>query len=108
MDVMISTMDDSLDKVYDQFVDEFGFGPCGAYSALRRDQGWGDVAVSFASDGQTEFTHYVVMRDGAIVDLTNPMGEELFYSEVEILDSDEMPELCEDGKAVSWLKERII
>lgn len=107
MEILTSTIDDRLAEVYPDFEDAFGFGPCGAYVALRREQGWGDVAVCIAKAGKTEFPHYVIVQDDGIIDLSNPLGEELSYSKVEILDADEMPELCWDGEAMSWLKTRI-
>lgn len=107
MEVLTSTIDHKLDEIYSEFEDKFGFGPCGAYAAVRREDGWGDVAVCMAQAGQAEFSHYVIVQDRAIIDMANPLGEDLIYSEVEILDADEMPELCWDGEAVGWLKERL-
>jgi len=104
MQVLASTISDKLAKVYPDFEDTFGFGPCGAFAALKREEGWGDVAVCIASVGDTEFSHYVIVQDGAIIDMANPLGESLTYTEVEILDTNEMPELCDDYEAVSWLK----
>ena len=106
--VTTSTISDSLAAAYEDFENTFGFGPCGAYAALKREQGWGDIAVCIAhtKDG-TEFPHYVIW-DGSIIDLANPLGEELTYTDIEILDADEMPELCDDREAIDWLKERSI
>ena len=102
MKVYSSTLSDNLAEVYADFEDTFGFGPCGAYAALKRDEGWGDVAVCIA-DGT--FTHYVLV-DGGIIDLANPFDEPLTYTDLEILDADEMPELCWDGEAIEWLRAR--
>lgn len=107
MIILTSTIDHKLDEVYEQFEDKFGFGPCGAYAVLRREQGWGDVAACIAREGKTEFSHYIVVQDGVIIDMANPLGAPLSYGEVEILDADEMPELCWDGEAVEWLRARL-
>ena len=104
MNILTSTISDKLAEVYPEFEDTFGFGPCGAYAALKRDEGWGQIAVCIAKAGDTEFPHYVIIQDGDIIDLANPLGEPLDYTEIEVLDSDEMPELCHDGEAIEWLK----
>lgn len=104
--IKASSLADSLADVYREWEDTFGFGPCGAYAALKREQGWGDVAVCTADDGtEYGFTHYVIIQDGWIVDLANPLDAELDYSDVEVLDADEMPELV-DAAAIEWLRER--
>lgn len=107
MTILTSAISQTLDGVYEDFENKFGFGPCGAYAALKREQGWGQVAVCVAKCGDTEFPHYVIIDgDGDIIDLANPLGEPLAYGEIEILPADEMPELCHDGEAVNWLAER--
>ena len=108
MKTLISTIADRLAEVYPEFEDAFGFGPCGAYAALKREEGWGEVAVCIARAGRTEFPHYVIVQDGDVIDLANPLGEQLDYTEVEILNADEMPELCWDGEATDWLRARRI
>src|SRR3990167_3877491 len=94
LSVLESGMDDSLDRVYNAWENKFGYGPCGAYAALRREQGWGDVALTIArtQDG-VEFPHYVIVQNGAIIDMANPLGETLEYTQLEVLDADEMPEI---------------
>jgi len=106
MNVLTSTISDKLAEVYPEFEDAFGFGPCGAYAALKREEGWGDVAVCIARAGNTEFSHYVIVQDSDIIDLANPLGEPPDYTEVEVLDAGEMPELCWDGEAIEWLRVR--
>jgi hypothetical protein len=107
MKVLTSNIDHQLDRVYEDWQDTFGFGPCGAYAALRREQGWGEVAacVARAEDG-TEFSHYVIIQDGDIIDLANPLGEPLTYHELDILDNDELPDLVDETE-VAWLRERL-
>jgi len=103
MKVITSTLADSLADVYGDFETEFGFGPCGAYAALKRTE-WGmDVAVCSATDGKVEFPHYVLVDGDAIIDLANPLDAELTYSEIEILNRDEMPELV-DAEVIDWLR----
>ncbi len=105
MNVAVSGLADSLDRVYDEWETRRGFGPCGAYAALKRQE-WGmAVAVCTASDGLTEFTHYVLVDAGEIVDWANPLGEPLTYTDIEVLDADEMPELVEQD-VIAWLRER--
>jgi len=107
MRTLTSSIDHNLDRIYPDFEDTFGFGPCGAYAALRREQGWGDIAVCIARfPNGVEFTHYILIDDG-IIDLTNPTGEELTYHEIDILNADEMPELCDSPEPIDWLRERI-
>ena len=103
MKTLISGIDHRLD--YQEWEDTFGFGPCGAYAALRREQGWGEVAVCTARQGDTEFPHYIIIQDGAIIDLANPLGD-LTYEEVEILDHDEMPDLVTQEN-IEWLRGRL-
>ena len=107
MAILASGIDHNLDRLYEQFEDEFGFGPCGAYAALRREQGWGDVAACIARSGHTEFPHYIIVQDGDIIDLANPLGEPLTYHDIEILENNEMPDLCWTGEAINWLRERL-
>ena len=104
--ILASTISDKLADAYEDFENKFGFGPCGAYATLKREQGWGQVAVCTAKAGKTEFTHYIIVDDGAIIDLANPLDEELAYGNIEILDSDEMPELNHDREAIEWLVTR--
>jgi hypothetical protein len=108
MQVLTSGIDHNLDAIYEQFSDTFGIGPCGAYSAFRREQGWGAVAVcdAYAEGDEIPFTHYVIVQDGGIIDLTNPFGEELRYENVEILNADEMPE-CIGAVEIEWMRERL-
>ena len=110
MHVLTSTMSDALGAVYDEFSEKFGFGPCGAYAALKREEGWGKVAIVIAetADGKTEFPHYVITngKGERIIDLANPFDDELTYRDMEILDDDEMPELNDDREAIEWLKTR--
>ena len=108
METLTSGIDHKLDRIYNEFEDTFGFGPCGAYTAIRREQGWGEIAVCQASfqDDLGGFTHYILIDDG-IIDLTNPTGEELTYNEIEILDADEMPEFCGTAQAINWLREKM-
>jgi len=106
MRTLTSTLDHQLDSLYEEWENTFGIGPCGAYAALRREQGWGKVAVCIARAGATEFTHYIIVSDGDIIDLANPLGEELSYHEIELLDTDEMPE-CIDEAEIAWLRERM-
>ena len=105
MRTLTSTIDDQLAANYADFEDTFGFGPCGAYAALRRKQGWGQIAVCTARAGQTEFPHYIIIDDG-IIDMANPLDETLTYTDIDILDSDEMPELI-DESVIAWLEARI-
>ena len=107
MVILVSGIDHKLDLVYCQFEDTFGFGPCGAYAALRREQGWGDVAACIARSGHTEFPHYIIVQDDGIIDLANPLGEPLTYHDIEILDAGEMPDLCWDREAINWLRKRL-
>ena len=104
--VYISTMSDTLAAVNEGFANEFGIGPCGAFAALKREEGWGQVAVCLAEtrDGSFPFSHYVIWDDG-IVDLANPFDAPLHYTDIEILDADEMPE-CVDSREIDWLRER--
>jgi len=104
VNILTSTISDKLDKVFEDFEDEFGFGPCGAFTALKREQGWGDVAVCVAHAGDTKFTHFVIV-DGGIIDLANPLDEPLTFTDLDVLDADEMPELCNE-KTVEWLRQR--
>ena len=106
MQTLTSGLDHNLDRVYDEWETTFGFGPCGAYAAMRREDGWGDVAVCTATDGTVEFTHYVIVQGGAIIDLANPLGEPLEYSDLDTLDADEMPELV-TRLDIRWLRERM-
>ena len=106
MQTLTSGIDHNLDAVYDEWETTFGFGPCGAYAAMRREDGWGDVAVCTAKAEGTWFTHYIIIQDGAIIDLANPLDEVLEYTEVEILDADEMPEMV-DADAIAWLRNRM-
>ena len=106
MKTLTSSLDHKLDKAYNDFEDTFGIGPCGAYAALRREQGWGEIAICIARAANgTEFTHYVICDDG-IIDLANPLGEELTYTDLDTLDHDEMPELIGQTE-IDWLKARI-
>jgi hypothetical protein len=105
MKVLTSTLSNSLAGAVDDWVERTGLGPCGAYAAYLREEGWGDVAFCYAhtSDG-TRFPHYVIVQDGAIIDLANQMGERLTYTDVQILDDSEMPEaITEDD--VNWMAE---
>lgn len=104
--VITSAISDSLAAEYENFENEFGFGPCGAYAALKREQGWGQVAICIARAGNTEFPHYIIVDDDSIIDLANPLGEPLTYTDIDILDTNEMPELCQDREAVDWLETR--
>jgi len=94
MKVLKSSISEKLERVYEEFEETYGYGPCGAYAAILREDGVGQVAVCIAkAEGMTYgFTHYVIV-DGGIIDLANPLGEELEYSQVQVLDNDEMPEL---------------
>ena len=106
MKTLTSSLDQKLEEAYRDFEDTFGIGPCGAYAAIRREQGWGEIATCIAHTANgTEFTHYVIW-DGGIIDLANPLGEELTYTDLDILDHDEMPELIDETE-INWLKERI-
>jgi len=104
--ILTSSLDHKLEQIYNNFEDTFGIGPCGAYAALRREQGWGKVAICIAhtQDG-TEFPHYVIWDDG-IIDLANPLDEELIYTDLEILNPGEMPELISQAE-IGWLRERM-
>ena len=102
MQVLTSTMSEKMGYWYDEFVEEFGFGPCGAFAALKRQQGWGKVAHCVAD---YTFGHYVIVQDNAIIDMTNPFDHELVYDEVELLEDSEMPELV-DAAALQWLRTR--
>lgn len=106
MNVLTSTISDKLAEIYPEFENAFGFGPCGAYAALKREEGWGEAAVCIARAGQTEFSHYVIIQGDSIIDLANPLGEPLEYIEIEALNTNEMPELCHDGEAMEWLRVR--
>ena len=111
MRTTISSISDKMAEHYSEWEETFGYGPCGAFSALKREEGWGQVAICFANvkgEGQnfaTGFSHYVIISENSIVDLTNPFDEELEYSEIEILPKDEMPDLV-DEEAINWLRER--
>ena len=102
-----STIAENLAEIYPEFENEWGFGPCGAYSALKREEGWGDVAVCTAHTAGDDmgFSHYVIISDG-IIDMSNPLDEELTYTNIEILNADEMPDLV-DAEVIDWLRERI-
>lgn len=103
--VLASAMSFTLDEHYDEFGDTFGFGPCGVYSELVRQDTGMDVAIAtaVAPDGQ-EFPHYVLWNDG-IIDYTNPFDEPLKFKDIEILPKDEMPELVSQTE-ISWLRDR--
>ena len=104
--INVSGLADSLADVYSEWEKVWGFGPCGAYAALKRQEGWGDIAVCTADDGsEYGFPHYVIIQDGWIVDLANPLDHELDYSDVDVLDPSEMPDLV-DAAAIEWLRER--
>jgi hypothetical protein len=100
-----STIDSNLDRVYDAWTAQFGIGPCGAYAAMRREDGWGDIAVCQAHETSDDlgFTHYVILQGNAIIDLANPLGDDLEYTEIERLDAGEMPE-CIGQAEVDWLR----
>ena len=102
--VITSTISDRMADYYTEWENTFGIGPCGAYAALKRDEGWGQVAVCTASDGQVDFPHYVIWDDG-IIDLTNPFDDELTYTDLVILGDNEMPEAVTDAM-IDWLRER--
>lgn len=108
--VLVSTLQNSLADVYEDWTDEFGIGPCGAMAAFLREQGYGDVAVCTAHDGDADelgFTHYIILSDGDIIDLANPFDDDsLIYRDIEVLDSDEMPE-CIGEVEVEWMRQRI-
>jgi len=83
MEILTSTIADDLADAYPAFEIAFGFGPYGAYAALKREEDWGDVAFCLACAGNGyQFGHYVIVQDGAIIDLANPLGEELTKAEV--------------------------
>ena len=107
MKILTSGIDHQLDRVYEEWEDTFGYGPCGAYAALRREQGWGQVAActAKAEDGM-EFAHYIIIQDGAIIDLANPLSESITYHEIEYLNSDELPDLVTTNN-IAWLRERL-
>ena len=105
MKILTSGLDHQLEEIYGEFEETFGFGPCGAYAAMRREDGWGQVAVSIARIGKTEFPHYIIL-DGGIIDLANPLDGEIEYTEIEALDADEMPDLV-DATEIAWLRERM-
>ena len=92
--IIISTMAKELDAIYDKWEKEKGYGPCGVYSVIKREEGLGQVAVCTAKtkDMVYGFTHYVVWDNG-IIDMANPFGESLTYSDVDVLGPSEMPEL---------------
>ena len=94
--------------LYGEWEREFGFGPCGALAVLLREAGYGRVAVCQArQDTRPAFTHYINLTDdGWITDLCNPLDEELTYTEVDVLNDDEMPELVGPVE-VDWLRARI-
>lgn len=106
-DVLAQGFDHQLEDAYDDFADTFGFGPCGAYAALRRKQGWGEIAACTVrlTDGE-EFPHYVIVQDGAIIDLANPLDEPMAYLEIEILEADELPDLV-GREEIDWLRKRL-
>ena len=107
MKILASGMDEGLEGIYDEFADTFGIGPCGAYAALRREQGWGQVASCLAGmpNDKNPFPHYVIVGSG-IIDGSNPLGYRLEYSEIDILGKDEMPDLIDETE-VAWLRERM-
>jgi hypothetical protein len=104
-EIAASTIAADLDRVYDAWTNRFGIGPCGAYAAMRREDGWGDIAVCQAKESGDDmgFTHYIILQGAAIIDLANPLGEELEYDEIERLDSGEMPE-CIGRTEIDWLR----
>ena len=102
--VITSTISDKMADYYQEWEDTFGIGPCGAFAALKREQGWGEIAVCTASDEIGSFPHYVIW-DAGIIDLTNPFDHELTYTDIEILDADEMPEAVNDAM-LTWLRDR--
>lgn len=110
MAVLTSSISDSLADVYSEWEDEFGFGPCGAYAALKRSEGWGKVAYCWAYETAENyyggFGHYVVIDpQGDIIDLTNPLEIELQYDDIDILADDELPELVTEVE-IEWLRAR--
>lgn len=107
MKIIAQGLDHQLEDTYDAFADAFGFGPCGAYAALRREQGWGEIAACTVqlTDGE-EFPHYVIIQDGAIIDLANPLDEPMTYSEIDILESDELPDLI-GNEEIGWLRKQL-
>lgn len=106
-DVLAQGLDHQLEDAYEDFADTFGFGPCGAYAALRREQGWGEIAACTVrlTDGE-EFAHYVIVQDGALIDLANPLDEPMAYLEIEILETDELPDLV-GSEEIEWLRNRL-
>lgn len=108
MKILASGLDHQLDNgLYEEWEDTFGFGPCGAYAAYRRECSWGDVAICTAVDPivGTEFSHYIIVDDG-VIDLTNPFDNELTYQDIEVLDTDEMPDLVGE-KELRWMREKL-
>jgi len=92
--VITSTMAADLEKIYDEWESEMGYGPCGVYSVVKREEGLGQIATCIAKTGDMVhgFTHYVIWNNG-VIDMSNPFGEPLTYSEIDVLGSNEMPEL---------------
>lgn len=107
MNTVTSTLSQEVENIIIDFENAFGFGICGAYSAILRNRGWGHVAITTATTANgTEFGHYVIVTDDGIIDMTNPFDDELSFSEIEILGADEMPELV-DAEVIDWIQERI-
>lgn len=96
--------------LYDEWQDEFGYGPCGEVACLLREAGYGKVALAMVpqcTPGGTFGTpHYVVLEsDGQIVDISLPWDAGSYDVE-EILEEDEYPELV-TAESVDWWRDRI-
>lgn len=109
--IIDSTLSDRMAEAYTDFENEFGIGPCGAWAALKRSEGWGDVGVGtamtldMAARGQYGFGHYFIVDGLDIIDQTNPFDDPLVFNDIEVLSADEMPE-CVTAEMIEWLKER--
>ncbi|MCK9597579.1 MAG: hypothetical protein M0R06_00985 [Sphaerochaeta sp.] len=103
-----SRLSKSLSKEVDGFAKRFGIGPCGAYAALLRERGKGDIVVCLAhpADGSAPFTHYAIWKDGiGLIDRANQTGRRLEYTDMEILPPYELPELI-GPEEIGWLRQR--
>lgn len=93
-------LDDALAAIWDEWGRRMGFGSCGHYAAMRREDGSDDVAYCWAVpvgalDPATEgFGHYVIVtRNGGIIDLASTPEVEPEYTDVENLAPGKLPEL---------------
>lgn len=106
-EVVLSKLDPELEAgVEREFVEEFGLGPCGAYTVVRREEGWGEVAHVWVNEpGKAPMGHYVNIKGNKIIDFSNQWGD-LEYGEVDILGSAEIPKEY-SKKEIDWMRKKL-